>query len=265
MSPDPATNARQVAWVTGASRGIGRAVARALAEDGWTVAASARDTDALADLAAECAELSGVIHTFPLDITDADAAARAVADIEGELGDIALAILNAGTHEPVDGRALTLAPYRRLMEINYMGTVNCLVPVAERCVARGRGRIAVVASLAGYRGLPTASAYGATKAALINMCEALRPELEAAGVILSVVNPGFVRTPLTDRNPFPMPFLMDVEPAARRLLRAVAGDRFEITFPRRFAFLMKVLRVLPYGLFFALTRRIRPVEPRDGN
>jgi hypothetical protein len=142
MSPDPATNARQVAWVTGASRGIGRAVARALAEDGWTIAASARDTDALADLAAECAELPGVIHTFPLDITDADAAARAVADIEGELGDIALAILNAGTHEPVDGRALTLAPYRRLMEINYMGTVNCLVPVAERCITQRGGGVA---------------------------------------------------------------------------------------------------------------------------
>lgn len=256
----PAAVSRRVAWVTGASRGIGYAVARLLAAEGWVVAVSARDRADLEALADDCADVPGDIRPFPLDVTDASAAERVVSDIEAELGDIALAILNAGTHEPVDGRALSIAPFRRLMEINYMGTVNCLAPVVERCVACGSGRIAVVASLAGYRGLPTASAYGASKAALINMCEALRPELEEAGVTLSVVTPGFVRTPLTDKNPFPMPFLMDVEPAARRIVRGVAGQRFEITFPRRFAFLMKLFRIVPYRMFFALTRRIRPVR-----
>lgn len=247
-----------VAWVTGASRGIGYAVAQALARDGWVVAASARNIVDLEKLAAACAEYPGSVRPFAFDITERDGAAKAVFDIEQQLGPIALAILNAGTHEPVDGRALSVAPFRRLMEINYMGTVNCLVPLAERFVARRAGRIAVVASLAGYRGLPTASAYGASKAALINMCEALRPDLKTAGVVLSVVTPGFVRTPLTDQNMFPMPFLMDAETAARRLLRGLATDRFEITFPRRFSYLMKLLRIMPYGLFFAITRRLGP-------
>lgn len=262
MTPDTAAQRTdeppRVAWVTGASRGIGHAVARALAADGWTVAASARDTVELDALAAQCTGGPGSVHPFPLDITDGDAAAATVDRIETVLGPIGVAILNAGTHEPVDGRALSVAPFRRLMETNYMGTVNCLVPITGRFVARGAGRIAVVASLVGYRGLPTASAYGASKAALINMCEALRPELDAAGVVLSVVTPGFVKTPLTDRNPFPMPFLIDADTAARHIVGGLASDRFEITFPRRFSYLMKLLRIAPYGLFFAITRRVRP-------
>jgi NAD(P)-dependent dehydrogenase (short-subunit alcohol dehydrogenase family) len=251
-------NEPRIAWVTGASRGIGYAVALELARAGWTVAASARNLSDLGGLAAACTEDPGSIRPFPLDITDEEAAADTVSEIEARLGPITLAILNAGTHEPVDGRAISVTPFRRLMEINYVGTVNCLVPVVERFVVRRGGRIAIVASLAGYRGLPTASAYGASKAALINMCEALRPELRAAGVVLSVVTPGFVRTPLTDRNPFPMPFLIDADVAARRIVRGLATNRFEITFPRRFSYLMKLLRILPYGLYFAITRRALP-------
>lgn len=250
----------RTAWVTGAGQGIGRAVARALAADGWTVAVSARTRADLEALVRDCAGDPGTVHPFPLDITDAAAAAATVAGIEDELGPIALAILNAGTHEPVDGRDLSIEPFRRLMEVNYMGAVHCLVPVVTRCVGRGAGRIAVVASLAGYRGLPTASAYGASKAAIINMCEALRPELARTGVTLSVITPGFVKTPLTDKNPFPMPFLIDAETAARRIVRGVSSDRFEITFPRRFAYLMKVLRIVPYRLFFAITRRRMPAD-----
>lgn len=251
-------NTPRIAWVTGASRGIGYAVAQELVREGWIVAVSARNVADLEGLAAACAAGPGAVRPFPLDITDEDAAADTVLEIETQLGPIALVMLNAGTHEPVDGRALSVAPFRRLMEINYMGTVNCLVPVAERFVARRAGRIAVVASLAGYRGLPTASAYGASKAALINMCEALRPELMSAGVVLSVVTPGFVRTPLTDQNPFPMPFLIDADTAARRIVRGLATRGFEITFPRRFAYLMKLLRIMPYGLFFSITRRVLP-------
>ena len=153
---------------------------------------------------AQAEEVPGSVYPYPFDITSETAAIEAVAAIEKDLGPINAAILNAGTHEPVDGSAFTVAPLRRLVEINLMGTANCLAPVIERFVARRAGRIAVVASMAGYCGLPTASAYGASKAALINMCEALRPELDREGIILSVVTPGFVRTPLTDRNQFPM-------------------------------------------------------------
>jgi short-subunit dehydrogenase len=127
-------------------------------------------------------------------------------------------------------------------------------------IERRGGRVAIVASVAGYRGLPTSAAYGMTKAGLINMAEALKPELDGYDVRLQLVNPGFVRTPLTDKNPFPMPFLMEVEDAAEAFYRGLRSDRFEIVFPRRFAYLLKVLRCLPAPLAFAVTRRLVP-EP----
>jgi NAD(P)-dependent dehydrogenase (short-subunit alcohol dehydrogenase family) len=250
----------RVAWVTGAGKGIGRAVALRLVRDGWVVAASARTGADLDALVVAVGDGPGKVVPFVLDISDAAAATHVLDAIECDCGQVDLAILNAGIHEPIDGAAFDAAIMRRLVETNLMGTVHCLEPLIERFVDRRAGRIAVVASLAGYRGLPTASGYGATKAALINMCEALRAELLPRGVTLSVVTPGFVRTPLTDRNPFPMPFLVDADIAARRIVDGLATGRFEITFPRRLAYLMKLLRILPYGLFFAVTRRLRPAD-----
>jgi short-subunit dehydrogenase len=167
-----------------------------------------------------------------------------------------LAILNAGTHNPVNGASLEIKNIKRVINTNLMGTVNCLVPTLENFVDRRDGHLAIMTSLAGYRGLPTASAYGATKAALINMCEALRVEVEKSGVVISIISPGFVRTALTDLNSFPMPFLMEPEEAARRIIRGLESRRFEIAFPRRFYFFMKILRILPYTLFFFITRRL---------
>jgi short-subunit dehydrogenase len=128
--------------------------------------------------------------------------------------------------------------------------------VLPRFMERRRGHLAVVASVAGYRGLPTSAAYGASKAALINMCEALKPELDRAGVTISVVNPGFVKTPLTDKNDFPMPFLMDADAAAEQMVRGLETGRFEITFPKRFTWGMNLLRCLPYSLYFAVSRKM---------
>ena len=117
----------------------------------------------------------------------------------------------------------------------------------------------MVASVAGYSGLPTAAAYGATKAALINMCEGLKLECDALGIKLQLVDPGFVRTPLTDKNDFPMPFLMEVDDAVDAFVAGLASPRFESVFPRRFALLLKLLRMLPYGLYFKIVRRMTGV------
>ena len=137
-----------------------------------------------------------------------------------------------------------------------MGTVHCLEAVLPDMLSRRAGHIAVVASLAGYRGLPTAAAYGMTKAGLINMAEALQPELAASNVKLQIVNPGFVRTPLTDLNTFPMPFLIDADKAAEAFYKGLQSNRFEIVFPRRFAYLMKAFRLMPYGLALRLSKRL---------
>jgi short-subunit dehydrogenase len=242
-----------VAWITGASSGIGEALALRLARDGRQVAASARNGEALGALAQRA---GGRIAAFPLDVTDAAACARGVAGIEAAHGEIDLAVLNAGTHREMSADDFSVETARLLIEINLMGVINCLAPLLARMRTRGRGHIAVVASVAGYGGLPTAAAYGATKAALINMTEALKPDCDRLGIKLQLVNPGFVKTPLTDRNEFPMPFLMPVDAAVDALVAGLASDRFEIVFPRRFALLLKTLNALPYGAYFRLVRRM---------
>ncbi len=242
-----------VTWVTGASSGIGAALALRLARDGRIVAVSARNAEALAGVARTA---TTGMHVFPLDVTDAAACARVVDAIEAAHGAIDLAILNAGTHQSMSADDFTVDAACRLVEINLMGAVNCLAPLLERMRARRRGHIAVVASVAGYGGLPTAAAYGATKAALINMTEALKPDCDRLGIKLQLVNPGFVKTPLTDKNDFPMPFLLPVEKAVDAFVAGLAGERFEIVFPRRFALLLKLLNALPYGAYFALVRRM---------
>lgn len=246
----------RAAWITGAGKGIGRSLALRLAADGWRVAVSARTEADLLSLAAEAERLDGVVAPHTLDVADEAAVARVLDAIEDGSGPLDLVVLNAGTHIPVAAAQFSAKPFRKLMEVNFFGVVHGLAAVLPRMIERGHGRIAVVASVSGYRGLPTAAAYGATKAALINMCEALKPELDRSGVRLTLINPGFVETPLTDRNDFPMPFLISAEKAADRIVRGLERGAFEITFPRRFTFLLKLARCLPYALYFRLTGRI---------
>lgn len=239
-------------WITGASTGIGRAVALAYARQGSIVAASARDGKALEALSQES---GGKIHAYPLDVTDRAANLALVDRIEADLGPIDLTILNAGTHHEVTAATFDPAVFDKLFAVNFFGVVNGLAAIMPRCISRRSGHIAIVSSVAGYRGLPSASAYGASKAALINMAEALQPDLDQHGVTLSLINPGFVRTPLTDLNEFPMPFLMEVDAAASRVVSGLARGGFEITFPRRFTFMLKFLRILPISWYLALTKR----------
>jgi short-subunit dehydrogenase len=239
-------------WITGASTGIGAALALRLARDGAKVVASARSADRLAALAKES---SGTFVPWPIDITDHGSVLTSVERIEAEHGAIDVAVLNAGTHRPVTAQDFTAAGLRALVELNLLGTAACLEALMPRMIARKRGRIAVVASVAGYRGLPTSAYYGATKAALINLTESLKFDLDRAGVVIQLIDPGFVKTPLTDQNDFPMPFLISAELAAERIAAGLRSDRFEIVFPRVFAGMLKVLRLLPYRLYFPLVAR----------
>jgi short-subunit dehydrogenase len=241
---------REVVWITGASAGIGKAIALAYAGEGALVAATARPSERLDEVAAH-----PNITAFVGDITDGAAMHEVVRRIEADLGPIDRAILNAGTHQPVKAQDFEASELQRLLTVNVMGTAHCLEAVLQPMLARRRGQIAVVSSIAGYTGLPTSAYYGATKAALFNMCEALKFDLDEAGVDIRVIAPGFVRTPLTDKNEFPMPFLMEPEDAARRVVKGLRGRQFEVTFPRRFSYTLKLLRILPYALYFALVRR----------
>lgn len=242
----------KITWVTGASSGIGEALVKELCRRGRTVAASARSADKLEALARET---GGRAHPVPLDVTDGAAARTAFARIESELGEVGAAVFAAGNHQPVDARDFKAAELQKLVAVNLMGVANCLEPAMAAMIGRRRGRLAIVSSIAGYRGLPTAAYYGATKAALINMAEALRFDLVKHGVTIQLIDPGFVRTPLTDKNEFEMPFLMEPEDAARRLADGIESDRFEITFPKRLTWTFKRMRCMPYAVYFPLMSR----------
>lgn len=257
-----------VAWITGASSGIGRQLALDLAKAGYTVAATARSKDRLETLAAQAQGLAGTIHPFDGDVTDVIAVGGIVQAIETALGPIVLVIFSAGNYFPARGEMLELENFKKTYEINVFGVVNGLVPVVERMKGRRRGQIAIVSSVSGYGGLPLASAYGASKAALINMAEALKFDFDKLNIRIQLVNPGFVETPLTEGNKFRMPALIPVEAAARRIAEGLESGGFEITFPRRFTWLLKLVNLLPYPAYFALLNRAtgwkdRPVKFQD--
>lgn len=247
-------------WITGASSGIGLELARAMDGRVNAVAISARSADTLRDIALASASIRDV----PLDVSDETAVSSTVAEIEEKYGPIDLAVLNAGVWHLTEPGKIDVAAIRQAIEVNFLGTVNCLGALVPRMVERGAGHIAVTASVAGYRGLPRAMAYGPTKAALINLVEGLRSELEPLGITVSVINPGFVDTPLTRDNPFPMPAMMESDEAALRMLDGLVKKRYEIIFPRRFVYAMKLLRILPNAAFFALIRRfVHPGKTRS--
>jgi short-subunit dehydrogenase len=243
----------KVAWITGASTGIGAELARKLAARGVAVAASARSESRLQALG------SG-IRAYPVDVTDEAVMAATAARIAAELGPIDIAIFGAGTYEPLTADMLTAEKVKQTFDTNFMGVVHGLAAVLPAMRLRRKGHVACIASVAGYRGLPKAAVYGASKAALINMAESLKPELERDSVAVSVINPGFVETPMTAQNDFPMPFLMQADAAADRIIDGLERGRFEIAFPRRFVAILKLSRILPYSIYFALIRRF--VLPR---
>lgn len=241
-------------WITGASSGIGAALAGKLAGDGHDVAISARRQDDLDTLARERGD--SLLHAYGLDVTDGNAVAQIAAAIEAERGVIHTAILCAGTYQPITADRFDSFEARRQVDVNLCGVMNCLDPLLRTMLARGSGHIAIVSSLTSRFGLPRACVYGGSKAALVNLAEALRTECQDQGVTIQIINPGFVETPLTRQNRFEMPFLVPVEQAASTIAKGLGTDRFEIAFPWQIDLATRFLRFLPRGLAFALTRRM---------
>jgi NAD(P)-dependent dehydrogenase (short-subunit alcohol dehydrogenase family) len=244
------------AWITGGGTGLGRALALALARDGWRVAISGRRPEPLAATAAELGDAPGRIEPFPADVTDPAALAATVAAIEHAFGPLDLVVANAAVWSAFDARRFDLAAQQQQVAVNLGGTLNTIGAVLPGLLARRRGKLVLVASVAGYYGLPKSGAYGATKAAAIHLAESLRYELAPHGVSVQVVCPGFVETPLTAVNRFRMPGLMAAPAAAARIVAGLATDRFEIAFPRRLVWPMKLLGLLPGSWRLALLGRL---------
>ena len=239
------------AWITGASSGIGRAVALELAARGWTVHVTARRADALEELAEG---QGGRIIPAPGDVTEPDQMSAIVQGITSERP-LALAILNAGIYHPMRAQTFSADKARSTFDVNLTGVANCLDPVLQTMIARETGHIALVASVAGYRGLPQAAAYSATKAGLIAMAEALAMDLVDLGVRISVVNPGFVETEATAVNEFEMPMLLQPQDAARRLVEGLERPGFEIRFPWQFAAFLRLIGLLPNRAYIWAVRK----------
>ncbi len=243
-TPRSVTPQDGVAWITGASSGIGAQLALQLERAGWIVLISARSKDALEVVAAQ-ASGAGQIHPAPLDVADADAVANTVEDIESRHGPIALAVYNAGVYLPVNAEAPDFAAFKTTYAVNILGVAAGLAALNPRMAARRRGQIAIVSSATGFGGMPTASAYGGSKAALINMAECLKLELDRWGVKVQLITPGFVDTPAQDDNTFPKPFMVTAETAAKRIVKGLSRKAFEVTFPRRFTWGLMALYALP--------------------
>jgi len=237
-------------WITGASSGIGRDIVLKLAAEGITVVASARSKEALERLAV----LNSNIVPHSVDVTDGDAMRDAVAQIEGRVGQIDLAILNAGVWHPMGARAFDGDKVIQSMDVNYNGIVHALDALLPNMIEHQRGHVALVSSVAGYRGLPKAIAYAPSKAAVISLAETLRHDLDRLGVKISLINPGFVDTPMTEVNEFPMPFIITSEDAANRMIAGLKKGKYEIAFPWQTNLMMKMLRLLPNWLLFWVTR-----------
>lgn len=242
----------RTAWITGASSGIGRQLAIDLASAGVTVVASARSGDALAQLS----ETYSRIKAYPLDVADRQAVHDVVARMSADVGTPDLVILNAGVWHPMTAKDFDAEKSSHSMAVNYLGLAYPIEALLPAMIARKAGHIALVASVAGYRGLPLAAAYAPSKAAAIALAESLALELPRHGLTVSIVNPGFVETPMTAVNTFPMPFKIGVDAASRIILRGLSRGKYEIAFPWQMAFIMKALRAMPNKLFLHIGRRL---------
>ena len=239
-------------WITGASSGIGKSVAEKFANEGWKVAVSARRKELLDELAK-----NPNIVSFPLDVTNRNQINEVFKNIIDNFGELDICLFSSGTYEPKDEQNIDPDKIKNVINVNFLGVIDCVKSVERYFKDKKSGHISIVSSIAGYRGLPNSSGYGPSKAALTNFSESIYFDFKKFGVRVSVVSPGFIKTPLTDKNEFPMPFLKTPEYAAEKIFNGlVKSSAFEIHFPKGLTLTLKFLRILPYRLYLFLVDKL---------
>jgi len=244
--------ADKVIWITGASSGIGKALAIKFAKEGWKVAISARRENLLNEIA----KTYNDIFPYPLDVTDSKKCELVFNSIKEKFKNVDISVFSTGIHDPKSEKSLDLNKVRQIMEVNFFGTINSVNAVYKYYKERKSGQISIVSSVAGYRGLPAGGAYCASKSALTSFTESLNFDMKRKNVRVSLISPGFIKTPMTDQNDFPMPMIKTPEFAAEEIYNGlVKKNAFEIHFPKSFTFIMKILQILPNWAYFKLVEK----------
>ena len=243
---------KKIIWITGASSGIGKALAIKFAENGWIVAASARRENLLNELK----QINQNIYPFPLDVTEIENCKTVAKKILEQFKNIDICVFGTGMHDPKSEKTFNLKKIREIMEVNYFGTMNSINSIYEYFSEKKSGQISIISSVAGYRGLPAAGAYCASKAALTSFAESLNFDMLKKNVRVSLISPGFIKTPMTDQNDFPMPMIKSPEFAANEIYKGLTIKKtFEIHFPKGFTYFLKFLQILPSSIYFKLVAK----------
>ena len=246
-------------WITGASSGIGKALAIKFSKEGWQVAASARRENLLEELVNE----NKNIFSFPLDVTNKDQCKLAFDKINNKFNDIDICAFSTGTWDPKKEKEIDVEQIEKVIKVNFFGTLNCIKSVEEYFKNKKNGHISIVSSIAGYRGLPNSTGYGPSKSALNNLTESLYFDFKRYGVRVSLISPGFIKTPMTDKNNFKMPFLKTPEYAADKIYDGLLNSKkFEIDFPKQLTILLKLFKVLPNQLYLSLIEKLTKHQKR---
>ena len=235
-------------WITGASSGIGKALAHKFSSEGWKVAVSARRKEILDEMAK-----NENISSYPLDVTNQDQIKDVFSKIINDFEGLDLCVFSSGTYDPKLEQEINIKQNKFVMETNFFGVLYCIKSVEKYFKDKKEGHISIVSSIAAYRGLPNSSGYGPSKAALTNLTESLYFDFKKHNVRISLISPGFIKTPLTDKNEFPMPFIKSPEFAAKKMFDGLTKRKaFEIHFPKALTLLLKFLRILPYKIYLFL-------------
>ena len=248
----------KILWITGGSSGIGYATAKKFLNNNWRVIISSRNFDKLTQASNNILKnsLNKELYIYRCDISNRSEVIKTVKNITNQIGNIDLAILNAAAYSPNKSQKFIIENYEHLIDVNLKGTLYCIESLINNSNNQ-KMHIAIVSSPAGYRGLPTAGAYGLTKAGLINLAESLNLDLRKDKIYISVINPGFIESDSTNLNTFPMPFLKSAKYAANKIFLGLTGSyKFEIYFPWFFLMLLKLFRILPYKLYFFLIKKL---------